>query len=449
MDSITTNYALLSTREAQVPPGPFNVTPLFAARAKGAEIWDVEGRRYIDFAGGIGVVNVGHCNDKVVAAVKEQVERYLHTCFHIVMYEPYVELCRRLNQLTPGSFAKKAMLVNSGAEAVENAVKIARYYAKRPALIVAEGGFHGRTLLAMSMTSKVKPYKFGYGPFAPEIYRMPYAYCYRCAFNLTYPACGMACAHHLESFFVEHVAAEQTAAVVLEPVLGEGGFVAPPPEYFGIIGQICRQNGILFVADEIQTGICRTGKLFAMEHYGVAPDLITVAKSLAAGLPLAGVVGRAEIMDASHVGGLGGTYGGNPVSCRAALAVLDFIEETNLSQRAVQIGQTLRERFLLMQERFELIGDVRGLGAMMAIELVTDRNSKTPAAEQAKQLVRYGYEHGLVLLTCGKFSNVIRTLMPLVITAGQLEEGLNILEEGLEAISPRRRPSDRCQSFFR
>jgi 4-aminobutyrate aminotransferase/(S)-3-amino-2-methylpropionate transaminase len=231
--------------------------------------------------------------------------------------------------------------------------------------------------------------------------------------------------------------------------LGEGGFVAPPPEYFGIIGQICRQNGILFVADEIQTGICRTGKLFAMEHYGVAPDLITVAKSLAAGLPLAGVVGRAEIMDASHVGGLGGTYGGNPVSCRAALAVLDFIEETNLSQRAVQIGQTLRERFLLMQERFELIGDVRGLGAMMAIELVTDRNSKTPAAEQAKQLVRYGYEHGLVLLTCGKFSNVIRTLMPLVITAGQLEEGLNILEEGLEAISPRRRPSDRCQSFFR
>ncbi|MEW6264030.1 MAG: 4-aminobutyrate--2-oxoglutarate transaminase [Thermodesulfobacteriota bacterium] len=432
-----TNENLLAQRAGQVPSGPFNVTPLFANRAKGAEIWDVQGRRYIDFAGGIGVANVGHCNDKVVAAIKEQAERYLHTCFHVVMYEPYVELCQRLNRITPGSFAKKTLLVNSGAEAVENAVKIARYYTKRPAVIVAEGGFHGRTLLAMSMTSKVKPYKLGYGPFAPEIYRLPYAYCYRCAFHLTYPSCDLACAHYLEDFFLEHVAAEQTAAVVLEPVLGEGGFVAPPLEYFGIVADICHRNGILFVADEIQTGICRTGKLFAQEHYGVAADLMTVAKSLAGGLPLAGVVGRAEIMDASHVGGLGGTYGGNPVSCRAALAVLDFIEESDLSQRAAQIGETVRQRFLLLRERFELIGDVRGLGAMMALELVMDRRKKTPAADQAKALVQFGYEHGLILLSCGKFGNVIRTLMPLVITDQQLEEGLKIIEDGLEAISRR------------
>jgi 4-aminobutyrate aminotransferase/(S)-3-amino-2-methylpropionate transaminase len=431
----TASETLLSQRETQVPPGPFNVSSRFAARAKGAEVWDVEGKRYIDFAGGIGVVNVGHCNDKVVAAVKDQAERYLHTCFHIVMYEPYVELCSRLNQLTPGSFAKKAILVNSGAEGVENAVKVARYYTKRPGVIVAEGAFHGRTLLAMSMTSKVKPYKLGYGPFAPEIYRMPYAYCYRCAFNLTYPSCEVACAHYLADFFIDHVAAEQTAAVVLEPVLGEGGFVAPPKEYFRIIAEICRSHGILFVADEVQSGICRTGKLFAMEHFGVEPDLVVVAKSLAAGLPLAALVGRAEIMDASHVGGLGGTYGGNPVACRAGLAVLDFIEESKLAERSAQIGKAIRERFLLMQERFEIIGDVRGLGAMMAVELVTDRKAKTPAAEQAKKLVQYGIEHGLILLSCGKYGNVIRTLMPLVITDEQLQEGLTVMEQGLAAIS--------------
>jgi 4-aminobutyrate aminotransferase/(S)-3-amino-2-methylpropionate transaminase len=287
----------------------------------------------------------------------------------------------------------------------------------------------------MTMTSKVKPYKFGYGPFAPEIYRMPYAYCYRCAFNLTYPSCGVACAHYLADFFIDHVAAEQTAAVVLEPVLGEGGFVAPPPEYFRIIADICHSNGILFVADEVQTGICRTGKLFAMEHYGVEPDLLVVAKSLAAGLPLAALVGREEIMDASHVGGLGGTYGGNPVACRAALAVLDFIEESHLSERATQVGEAVRQRFLRLQERFELIGDVRGLGAMMAMELVTDRKAKTPAAAQAKKLVQYGVEHGLILLSCGKYGNVIRTLMPLVITDEQLQDGLDIIEKGLAAIS--------------
>ncbi|MCF8063889.1 MAG: 4-aminobutyrate--2-oxoglutarate transaminase [Desulfarculaceae bacterium] len=429
------NQSLGSLREQAVPQGPFNTTPYFTDRAKGAEIWDVEGNRFVDFAGGIGVVNVGHCNPKVVAAVKEQAERFMHTCFHIVMYEPYVELARRLNELTPGDFDKKTVLVNSGAEAVENAVKAARYYTKRPAIIVAEGAFHGRTLLAMSMTSKVKPYKFGYGPYAPEIYRMPYAYCYRCAYNLSYPSCGMACAHGLEDFFIEHVAAEQTAAVVLEPVLGEGGFVVPPPEYFKIISEICHKHGILLVADEVQTGVCRTGRMFAMEHFGVAADITTVAKSIAGGLPLAGVVGRAEVMEGSHSGGLGGTYGGNPVACAAALAVLEFIDEVGLSARSEAIGQRVRERFEEMAQRYELIGDVRGLGAMMAMELVTDRQTKAPAGDQAKKLVEWCHQHGLMLLSCGKYGNVIRTLMPLVISDDLLEEGLDILEKGLAVVS--------------
>ncbi|MBI5583040.1 MAG: 4-aminobutyrate--2-oxoglutarate transaminase [Deltaproteobacteria bacterium] len=435
MSHHTSNEQLLKERAEQVPQGPFNTVPAFAARAKGAEIWDVDGKRYIDFAGGIGVVNVGHCNDRVVAAVRDQAERFLHTCFHIVMYEPYVELARRLNGLTPGRFPKKTIFVNSGAEAVENAVKVARYHTKRPAVIVFEGGFHGRTLLAMTMTSKVKPYKFGFGPFAPEVYRMPYAYCYRCTFGLTYPDCGLHCAHYLENFFIDHVAAEQTAALVVEPVLGEGGFVAPPPGYFNVLADICKKYGIVFVADEVQTGICRTGKLFAMEHYGVEPDLVTIAKSLAGGLPLAALTGRAEMMEASHVGGLGGTYGGNPVACRAGLAVLDFIAETDLCARAARIGDLVRERFLQFQERFPLIGDVRGLGAMMALELVVDRRTKKPAGAAAKALVKYGYENGLVLLSCGKFGNVIRTLMPLVIADDQLEEGLQIIEKGLAQLT--------------
>lgn len=430
-----TNEILLTERSAQVPQGPFNVTPYFTARTKGAEIWDVEGKRYVDFAGGIGVVNVGHCNEKVVAAIKDQADKFIHTCFHIVMYEPYVELAGRLNHLTPGRFPKKTLFVNSGAEAVENAVKVARYASKRQAVIVFEGAFHGRTLLAMTLTSKVKPYKFGYGPFAPEVYRMPYAYCYRCAFGLTYPGCGVHCAHYLEDFFIDHVAAEETAAVVAEPVLGEGGFVVPPMEYFEILHTICRKYGIALVIDEVQTGICRTGKLFAMEHFNVDPDIIIMAKSLAGGLPLAAVTGRTEMMEASHVGGLGGTYGGNPVSCRAALAVLDFVAETDLASQAAQVGGILRDRFLELQERFPLIGDVRGLGAMMGLELVKDRKTKEPAPESAKNLIKYCYEHGLILLTCGKFGNVIRTLMPLVITDDQLEEGLIIIKEGLEAIS--------------
>jgi 4-aminobutyrate aminotransferase/(S)-3-amino-2-methylpropionate transaminase len=435
MSNAETSGRLAELRSKFVPQGPFNVTPFFVEKARGAVIYDVEGRELIDFAGGIGVMNVGHCHPKVVAAIKDQAEKYTHTCFHIVMYEPYIELAEKLCGITPGSFSKMALLANSGAEAVENAVKIARHYTGRQAVIAFETGFHGRTYLTMTLTSKVKPYKLGFGPFMPEVYRMPYAYCYRCVFGLEYPHCGVACADYLKDFFISHVAAESTAALIVEPITGEGGFITPPPEYFPKLSKICRDNGIVFIADEIQTGMGRTGRMFAMEHWGVEPDLVTVAKSLAAGMPLSAVVGKKEMMNAPQVGGLGGTYGGNPVCCRAALAVLDVFEEEKLLAKAESLGKKLRKRFEDLQGRFEIIGDVRGKGPMLALELVKDRETKEPAAAETKALVKYCYERGLVILSCGNFGNVIRTLMPLVITDEQLERGLAIMEEGLDALS--------------
>ena len=435
MNNTTKSEYLSKLRSNVVPKGPFNVTPLFVDKAKGAVIYDVEGRELIDFAGGIGVMNVGHCHPKVVEAIKNQAEKYTHTCFHVVMYEPYVKLAEKLCSLTPGSFPKMAMFANSGAEAMENAVKIARYYTNRPAVIAFENGFHGRTLLTMTLTSKVMPYKLGFGPFAPEVYHMPYAYCYRCPFGLKYPGCDVTCADYLKDFFINHVAAESTAALVVEPIMGEGGFIMPPQEYFARLIKICHDNGIVFVADEIQTGMGRTGKMFAMEHWGVEPDLVTVAKSLAAGMPLSAVVGKKEMLDEPHVGGLGGTYGGNPVCCQAALAVLDAFEEENLLQEADVLGKRLKDHFDALKKRFEIIGDVRGKGPMLALELVKDRETKEPAADEAKALVKLCYEKGLILLSCGNFSNVIRTLMPLVITDEQLERGLAIMEDGFESIS--------------
>ena len=318
---------------------------------------------------------------------------------------------------------------------MENAVKVARSYTKRPGVIVFDDAFHGRTLLTMTMTSKVKPYKFGFGPFAPEVYRIPFAYCYRCAYGLSYPSCGVACAHALEDFFLKQVAAENTACIVAEPVQGEGGFIVPPKEYFPIVRQICDKHGIVMVADEVQTGVCRTGKLYAMEHFGVAADLMTTAKSLGAGLPLGALVGRAEMMDAPQVGGLGGTYGGNPVSCAAALAVLDFVEENDLCAQAARIGQIARERFEAMAQKYPLIGEVRGLGAMLALELVRDPKTKEPAGEEAKTMVDFCHQNGLLALNCGRYGNIIRTLMPLVIPDSQLAEGLDIMEKGLALIS--------------
>jgi 4-aminobutyrate aminotransferase/(S)-3-amino-2-methylpropionate transaminase len=425
---------LTRTRSSRVPRGPFNGTPLFADRAQGAVIVDVEGKEFIDFAGGIGVLNVGHCHPTVAAAIKDQVDKFIHTCFHVVMYEPYIELAEKLCALTPGDFPKMTLLANSGAEAVENAVKAARYFTKRPAVICFENAFHGRTLLTMTLTSKVMPYKYGFGPFAPEVYRMPFAYCYRCPLGLEYPKCDVACADYLNDFFINHVAADQCAALIAEPILGEGGFIVPPPEYFPKLKAACEKNGIVFIADEVQAGMGRTGKMYAIEHWGIEPDLVTTAKSLAAGLPLSAVVGRQEILDAPHVGGLGGTYGGNPVCCRAALAVLEVMEKENLLEKAVSLGEKVRKRFDDWAGQYEIIGEVRGLGPMLALELVKDREKKTPAGDEAKALVKWCYEHGLVLLSCGPYGNVIRTLMPLVITDAELERGLTILEEGLQSV---------------
>lgn len=422
-------------RQQHVAQGPANITQAVIQSASGAAMIDVDGKKFIDFAGGIGVNNVGHAHPKVVQAVKDQADRFLHTCFHVGMYDSYIELASRLNDLAPGDFPKKTMFANSGAEAVENAVKVARYATKRPAVIAFENGFHGRTLMTMSLTSKINPYKYGFGPFAPEVYRVPYAYCYRCPFGNSYPDCGIECTDYLESYFVTYVDPDSVAAVIAEPIQGEGGFVTPPPEYFPKLADICKKYGILLIIDEVQTGAGRTGKFLGIEHWGIEPDIITQAKSLAGGMPLSAVTGRQELMDAPHIGGLGGTYSGNPVSCQAALAVLDILFEDKLLERSTQLGNILGERFSALQKSHEIVGDVRGKGPMLAIELVKDRESKEPATDEAKKLLQLCYEKGLVVLSCGNFGNVIRTLMPFVITDEQLDKGLSILEESLTEVA--------------
>ncbi len=339
--------ALSERRAKAVPRGLSHGTPIYVAKAEDAWLEDVDGNRYLDFAGGIGCLNVGHRRDAVVEAVKDQLDRFLHTCVQVTPYESYVRLAERMNEVTPGKFAKKTIFVNSGAEAVENAVKIARAYTKRPGIIAFEDAFHGRTMMTLALTSKTHPYKAGFAPFPSEVYRVPFAYCYRCSYNMKYPSCDLYCARHLEDTFKRVVANEEVAAVIAEPVLGEGGFIAPPPDYFKVLVDLCHKHGILFIADEVQSGFGRTGALFASERYGIEPDLLVTAKSLGGGLPLAAVTGRAEIMDAPGPGGLGGTFAGNPLSCAAALAVLDLFERENLLARANELGdrfQTPRPR---------------------------------------------------------------------------------------------------------
>ena len=426
---------LTRRREAALPRGVHSALPIFIAAAEGAVLEDVDGNRLLDLAGGIGTLNTGHRAPSVLAAIRAQLERHLHLCFSVTPYEGYVRLAERLNRVTPGTFPKKTLLANSGAEAIENAVKFARAYTGRPAIICFEDAFHGRTLLTMSLTSRTHPYKAGFGPFAGEIYRIPYAYCYRCSYSLHYPACDVFCAHQLEDTFRREVAAESVAAVIAEPVLGEGGFVAPPPEFFRVLAEICRRHGIVFIADEIQTGFGRTGRLFASERYGIEPDLVVTAKSLGGGLPIAAVTGRAEIMDAPEPGAVGGTFGGNPAACEAALAVLDLFENTrsgvNLCERAEILGNRFVERARAWQRQWPLIGDVRGLGAMRALELVRSTETREPAAEETQAVLRYCYEHGLVILSTGSYGNAIRLLVPLVITDEQFEEGLGVLEAAL------------------
>ena len=434
MTTTQTNSSLHERRNNVIAKGNVSGTDRYIAHAKGALLTDVEGREYIDFGGGIAVMNVGHSHPKVVQAIQDQAAKFTHTCFMVTPYEGPVQLAEKLCAAVPGDFQKAVMFANSGAEAVENAIKIARYYTKKSAIIAFENGFHGRTLMCMTLTSKVKPYKLGLGPFAPEVYRMPFANCYRCPYNLQYPGCGVECADRLEDFFINYVPAEQTAAIIFEPVQGEGGFVAPPPEYFKKLQAICQANNILLIADEVQTGIGRTGTMFAMEQYSVAADITTVAKSLAAGMPLSAVVGRKEIMDSVHASGIGGTYNGNPLACAAALAVFDIFAEENLLEKGKKLGNKLREALQLMQKENAIIGDVRGLGPMIAMELVKDRTTKEPAAAETKALVKFCFDRGLIILACGAYGNIIRFLMPLVITEEQLDRGLAIVRDGLVAI---------------
>ncbi len=427
--------ALQARREAAVPRGPYNATPIWVKDAHGARLTDVDGNRLLDFAGGIGCLNVGHTDAAVLRAASEQLARLTHACFHVTPYEAYVALAERMNASVPGDFAKKTLFANSGAEAVENAVKIARAATGRPAVLAFEDAFHGRTLLAMSLTSKVHPYKAGFGPFAPEIYRAPYAYCYRCAYGRAYPACGLHCVDALEDLFKRSVAAAEVAAVIVEPVLGEGGFVTPPTDFLPRLRELCTRHGILLIADEVQTGFGRTGRQWAIEHSGVVPDLLIAAKSLAGGLPLSSITGRAEIMDVPVPGGLGGTFGGNPVALAAAHAVLDRVASGELAARAEHIGARFEARARDWQARLALIGDVRRLGAMGALELVRDRSTRAPARDETAAVARRCAERGLVTITAGTFGNVIRTLMPLVITDDELEEGLDVLGAVLEEIA--------------
>jgi 4-aminobutyrate aminotransferase/(S)-3-amino-2-methylpropionate transaminase len=429
------SQALMQRRQQAVARGVFHATPIFAARAEGAVVEDVDGNRFIDLAGGIGCSNVGHRAAPVLKRMQAQIERYLHTCFSVAPYEPYIALAEKLNQLVPGKTPKKSFLANSGAEAVENAIKIARAYTKRPAIICFDDAFHGRTMMAMTLTSKTHPYKAGFEPFMSDVYRIPYAYCYRCAYGLKYPSCQAKCAHGLEDAFKRLVAAESVAAVIAEPVLGEGGFMAPPKEFFQELTALCRKHGILFIADEVQTGIARTGTLFACEQYGIEPDLLVAAKSLGGGLPIASVTGRADIMDAPGVGAIGGTFGGNPVACEAALAVLEMIEKENLCARASQIGEHFVARAKKWQLRFPIVGTIHGMGAMRAIELVRSKETLQPADKETQQIVKYCYEHGVITISAGTYGNVIRLLMPLVISDQEFDEAMDVLEAALQSAS--------------
>ena len=414
-------------RKKRVVADPLSIhVPVVIAEAQGATLTDVDGNTFLDFTGGVGCLNVGHSHPRVVEAAQAQLERFAHTDFTIVPYEVYVDLAERLTELAPVRRPAKAAFFNAGTEAVENSVKFARAYTKRSAVIVFEGGFHGRTLLSLSMTSKTHPYKAGLGPFAPEVYRVPFAQEYRG------PSTDEALSA-VERAFTTEVAAENVAALVVEPVQGEAGFLPAPHDFLVGLRRICDEHGIVFVADEVQTGFGRTGRLFAIEHYGIEADLMTVAKSIAAGLPLSGVIGAAEVMDAPGDSAIGGTYVGNPVAQAAALAVLDVIEEEGIVERAGQLGETVRRRMLSWQERFPAIGDVRGLGAMLAIELVEDRKTKRPAPGLATAVVTEAANRGLLLLKAGIYSNCIRVLCPLTLSDEELDEALSAWEDALAA----------------
>ncbi len=420
------NTDMMARRANALPRGVGQAHGLFAARAKNAEVWDVEGRRYIDFVAGIAVVNTGHCHPKVVEAVQQQIPLFSHTCFQVVAYDPYVQLAERLNALAPGDAPKKTMLMNTGAEAVENSIKIARAFTGRPGVIAFNGGFHGRTLLALGLTGKIDPYKLGVGPFPGEIFHAPYP----CDLH------GVSvddAIHGIEMLFKASIEPKRVAAFIVEPVQGEGGYYPAPAAFLQRLRALADQHGILLIADEVQTGVARTGRMFAMEHSGVVPDITTMAKGLGGGFPIAAVVGRADIMDALNPGGLGSTYAGSPLGCAAALAVLDVVEEEGLCARSSEIGERMQARLRALAAEQRCIGEVRGLGAMVAIELFQDGDTHKPAPELTKAIIAEARQRGLLLLSCGTYGNVLRLMVPLTIEHAVLDEGLDILAAAIEA----------------
>ncbi|MBK1842628.1 4-aminobutyrate--2-oxoglutarate transaminase [Azospirillum sp. YIM B02556] len=426
---MSTNQSFVARREAAVSRGISAGMPFYIDRAENSEMWDIEGKRFIDFAGGIAVLNTGHRHPKVMEAVKAQLERFTHTCAMVTPYDSFVELAEKLNALVPGPTPKKTAFFTTGAEAVENAVKVARAATGRPGVVAFSGGFHGRTLLTMGLTGKVVPYKVGFGPFPAEIFHVPFPNAYR----------GISEAESLkalDTLFKSDVDPARVAAIIIEPVQGEGGFNIASPSFLQALRAVCDKHGIVMIVDEIQTGFARTGKMFAVEHAGIEPDLVTMAKSLAGGFPLSALTGKAALMDAPIPGGLGGTYAGSPLATTAALAVIDVIEEEKLIERAETLGERIAGRFRTMAQRNSLsvIGDVRNLGAMVAMELVTDRETKEPAADLTKALVAKAAEKGLILLSCGTYANVIRVLVPLTASDALVDEGLDIIERSLEEL---------------
>lgn len=428
---MTSNAELQQRRIAAIPRGVANSLPNYAARASNSELWDVDGRRFIDFASGIAVLNVGHCHPKVVAAVNAQLGLLTHAAFQITPYANYIEVAEHLNKMAPGPTPKKSMLFSTGAEAVENAVKIARYHTRRAGVIAFSGAFHGRTLATMTLTGKVQPYKAGFGPLLPSVFHVPFPMAYHGVSSEQ----SLAAIEHL---FKADVDPAQVAALIIEPVQGEGGFYIAPPEFLRALRALCDRHGIMLIIDEIQSGFARTGRMFAIEHSGVEPDLMTVAKSIAGGLPLSAVVGKAEIMDAPPPGGLGGTYAGSPLACAAALAVFEVIASENLLQRSQHIGELLQTRLRTLQKRFPVIGEIRGVGAMVAMELVKNSSPEQPDAELTRALVLAAAAQGLVILSCGVYSNVIRFLSPLTISDALLGEGLDKLEAALSEVTAKR-----------
>jgi 4-aminobutyrate aminotransferase/(S)-3-amino-2-methylpropionate transaminase len=427
-DAHFTNAALFARREAAIPRGVGHSHQVFIAKGLNAEVWDVEGRRYIDFAGGIAVLNTGHCNPVIIQAVKDQLDQYTHTCFQVLAYEPYVELAERINAKVPGDFAKKTLFLTTGSEALENAIKIARAHTGRSGVVCFGGGYHGRTLLTLAMTGKVAPYKTGFGPFPAEIFHATFP-------NALHGVTVDDSMVSIEAIFKNDIEAKRVAAIVIEPVQGEGGFHVAPKELLQRLRALCDAHGILLVCDEVQTGAGRTGTWFAVEQSGVAPDLITMAKSMAGGFPISAVAGRAEVMDAAGPGGLGGTYAGSPIACAAALAVLDIFEKENLLQRSVEVGQRLTAGLKAMAVKHKAIGDVRGLGAMVAMEVFKNGDIKQPDADLAKRISAEASKRGLILLTCGTYGNVIRVLVPLTASDAILDEGLDIIAASIDAVA--------------